>query len=72
MSKFYIGVDKEEPITEIVWRNVDNYDESVEICNEKRYLTINDENDDSCSLHIESIPKLEAALAKARDLGWFE
>lgn len=70
MSKFYIGVQKDEPITEIVWVNKDGTEEWLE-CTSKT-VTIARWDDDCIELFKEDIPKLEAALAKARELGWFE
>lgn len=63
-----------EPITEIVWVNKNNHEVSVDVSSayNDTYLTINDADGNAASLHIEYIPKLEAALAKARELGWFE
>ena len=74
MSKFYIGVQKDEPITEIVWVNKNGDEESIDVVkgSSDTYITLNDADDNSSSLHKEDIPKLEAALAKARELGWFE
>ena len=74
MSKFYIGVQKDEPITEIAWLNKYGKEESIDIVNGSNdtYITINDAGGNSASLCKEDIPKLEAALAKARELGWFE
>lgn len=74
MSKFYIGVQKDEPITEIAWLNKNEEEESIDIVKggKTTYISINDSDGNSSSLHKEDIPKLEAALAKARELGWFE
>ena len=69
MSKFYIGAQKDEPITEIVWINEDGVEESI--VEEGDAIAIYD--DCSCArIYVKDIPKLEAALAKARELGWFE
>lgn len=71
MSKFYIGQQKEEPITEIVWLNKNDEEEYIEMCN--NHISIGDSSEcDSVLIHKTDIPKLEAALAKARELGWFE
>lgn len=74
MSKFYIGQQKDEPITEIVWVNKYDDEESIDLVRSPSdtYITFNDADDNAASLHKEDIPKLEAALAKARELGWFE
>lgn len=74
MSKFYIGVQKDEPITEIAWLNKNEEEESIDIVKggKTTYISINDSDGNSSSLHKEDIPKLEAALAKARELGWCE
>jgi hypothetical protein len=70
MSKFYIGQQKDEPITEIVWANKDGTEEGLE--QTTKTITIFRWDDESIELFKEDIPKLEAALAKARELGWFE
>jgi len=70
MSKFYIGQQKEEPITEIVWVNRDGNEEWLE--QTSKTITIARWDDEAIELYKEDIPKLEAALAKARELGWFE
>lgn len=70
MSKFYIGVQKDEPITEIVWVNENGTEEYIENSNSSVIIA---RYDDECfEIAKEDIPKLEAALAKARELGWFE
>lgn len=70
MSKFYIGVQKDEPITEIVWVNENGTEEYIENSNSSVIIA---RYDDECfEIAKEYIPKLEAALAKARELGWFE
>lgn len=68
MSKFYIGVQKDEPITEIVWVNEDGLEESI--LQEGDAISIHDDSN-YCRIYFKDIPKLEAALAKARELGWF-
>lgn len=70
MSKFYIGVQKDEPITEIVWVDKNGTDCSIENC--EHHIFITSEDEESVVLYKKDIPKLEAALAKARELGWFE
>lgn len=74
MSKFYIGVQKDEPITEIAWANKYGYEESIYLVRSTSdtFINFNDADDNAVSIHKEDIPKLEAALAKARELGWFE
>lgn len=70
MSKFYIGQQKDEPITEIVWVNEDGTEEWLEYTS--KTVTIARWDDECIEIAKEDIPKLEAALAKARELGWFE
>ena len=70
MSKFYIGQQKDEPITEIVWVNKNGSEDSIS--HENNYVSITDEDDSNVCIYFVDIPKLEAALAKARELGWFE
>lgn len=70
MSKFYIGQQKDEPITEIVWVNRKGMEEYIGL--NSTYIEISDEDGDVIGIYKEDIPKLEAALAKARELGWFE
>jgi hypothetical protein len=70
MSKFYIGVQKDEPITEIVWVNKNGHEDSISL--EDNYIAFMDEDNNHVCIYLQDIPKLEAALAKARELGWFE
>jgi hypothetical protein len=56
--------------TEIVWVNRDGNEEWLE--QTSKTITIARWDDEAIELYKEDIPKLEAALAKARELGWFE
>lgn len=55
---------------EIVWVDKNGTDCSIENC--EHHIFITSEDEESVVLYKKDIPKLEAALAKARELGWFE
>lgn len=54
----------------IVWANKDGTEEWLEYTS--KTVTIARWDDECIEIAKEDIPKLEAALAKARELGWFE
>ena len=74
MSKFYIDdVDKKEPITTIAWTNWLGDEEYIILEDDVIVFTDDPSNEKEIfAMNKEDIPKLEAALAKARELGWFE
>ena len=70
MSKIYIDSGKDDsPIDIIAWTNQSGEEEVI--VDEGTTISIED-NCVSLSIHKKDIPKLEAALAKGRELGWFK
>lgn len=68
MSKIYIDTGRDDsPIDTIAWISQDGKEECIR--NDGEYISIEDE-DWYLLIHKKDIPKLEAALAKARELGW--
>ncbi|RTL03565.1 hypothetical protein EKK58_12750 [Candidatus Dependentiae bacterium] len=68
MSKIYIDSGKDDsPIDTIAWINQDGREEFIGL--NGNCISIEDEDVDLL-IYKKDIPKLEAALAKARELGW--
>jgi hypothetical protein len=64
MSKFWVGAELPEGITEICWQDKDGNKEGIEQGIEGIiYLS---------SIYKEDVPKLIKALQKAKELGWWK